>query len=414
MTPRRSLLPGLLPWLLVLVAGAARGADIPERIILNLTAQPATSMAVTWRTAGPHPDAAVELAPATDTAAFAGQTRLVRARSTPLTTDRGAVVHHHSAILDGLQPATRYAYRVGHTREWSEWNQFATAATGPAPFQFVWFGDPQDDVLAHCARTFREAARIAGGARLWLFTGDLCSDPVNDRWGELFQAAGFAWRQIPSLLTPGNHDLAYLRQDGAIVRDARGKKQRGLEVAPLWRSHFTLPENGPPGESGTTYAVDFQGVRFILINTNGPLDAKAAWLDRTLAAAPQLWSIVAFHHPLYSSGRDRDDQATRLAFGAIFDRHAVDLVLTGHDHAYARSQPLRGGQVVPSPGRGTIHVVSSSGPKSYPAQRLHHHLMARTGEGLMLFHPITVDGRTLRFEARTAAGNLYDAFTLEK
>ena len=120
-----------------------------------------------------------------------------------------------SAILDGLTPATRYAYRVGHAREWSEWNQFATATAAPAPFQFVWFGDPQDDVLAHCARTFREAVRVAGGARLWLFTGDLCSDPEDARWGELFQAAGFAFRRrfkgataifymaIASLIVPG-------------------------------------------------------------------------------------------------------------------------------------------------------------------------------------------------------------------
>jgi hypothetical protein len=75
---------------------------------------------------------------------------------------------------------------------------------------------------------------------------------------------------------------------------------------------------------------------------------------------------------------------------------------------------LRANQVVPDSAPGTVYVVSSSGPKSYAAQTLYHELMAKTGEGLMLFHPIAIDGRTLRFEARTAAGNLYDSFTLSK
>ncbi|MBI5688958.1 MAG: metallophosphoesterase family protein [Verrucomicrobia bacterium] len=392
----------------------ARGADQPERLILNLTAQPATSIAITWRTSGPHPDARVEIAVATDTAEFAQQARTVPARSEVFAPDRGAPVHHHSALLDGLTPATRYAYRVGHAKEWSEWNQFETAAAATAPFRFVWFGDPQDNIAEHCSRTFREAARAAGDARLWLFSGDLCSEPEDGRWGELFQAAGFVFRQVPVLMTPGNHDLAYLRKDGAIVLDEKGKKKRGREVSAIWRAHLTLPENGPPGEAETSYLVDYQGVRFVLINSNAPLEAKAAWLDRVLTENRQPWSIVAFHHPLYSSGRTRDDKATRAAFEPIFDRHAVDLVLTGHDHAYARSHKLQAGKIVPAAARGTVYVVSSSGPKTYAAQPLYHHLMAKTGEGLMLFHPITVDGRTLRFEARTAAGNLHDAFTLTK
>lgn len=57
----------LLPWFVA--AAAAAGA--PDRIVLNFTAQPHNSVAVTWRTAEPQPDAAVEFAPAGDTAALA-------------------------------------------------------------------------------------------------------------------------------------------------------------------------------------------------------------------------------------------------------------------------------------------------------------------------------------------------------
>jgi hypothetical protein len=395
-------------------ATSAVAADTPERVILNLTAQPATSIAVTWRTAAEHPDAAVEFAVATDTSDFAKAPQKVPARMERFETDKQAVVFHYSAVLADLTPGTRYAYRVGHEGGRSEWNQFATARAQPAPFRFVWFGDPQDDIAEHCSRTFREAHRLAGDAAFWLCSGDVCSTPEDYRWGELFYAAGFIFRSTPSILAPGNHDMGYLMKDGTVVLDEKGKKKRGGTVATTWRAHFTLPENGPAGSAETSYCVDYQGVRFVMINSNLDLAAHAAWLEPLLAKNPHPWTIVSFHHPLYSTGQTRDGQSTRKAFLPLFDKYAVDLVLTGHDHTYARSHKLRNNRVAGPGEAGTVYVVSSSGPKRYVLQPLYQDLMAKTGEGLMLFHPITIDGRRLTFEARTAAGNLYDSFTLAK
>ncbi|MFM8215573.1 MAG: fibronectin type III domain-containing protein, partial [Pirellula sp.] len=54
-----------------------------------------------------------------------------------------------------LQPATKYAYRVGDGVNWSEWFQFRTASTQPEPFSFVYFGDAQNDLrtLVHLVIT---------------------------------------------------------------------------------------------------------------------------------------------------------------------------------------------------------------------------------------------------------------------
>ena len=43
---------------------------------------------------------------------------------------------------------------------------------------------------------------------------------------------------------------------------------------------------------------------------------------------------------------------SRDAWVPVFDRHHVDLVLQGHDHAYLRTYPMRGGRRVGSPARG--------------------------------------------------------------
>ena len=73
------------------------------------------------------------------------------------------------------------------------------------------------------------------------------------------------------------------------------------------------------------YSIHFQGVRFLVINSNTRLQDQAVWMEKLLAENPNKWTIVTFHHPLYSMGADRDDQDTRNAFLTLFDTYHVNL-----------------------------------------------------------------------------------------
>ncbi|MEZ6045611.1 MAG: hypothetical protein R3C11_08555 [Planctomycetaceae bacterium] len=61
---------------------------------------------------------------------------------------------------------------------------------------------------------------------------------------------------------------------------------------------------------------------------------------------------------------------------------------------------------------GTMYVVSVSGPKMYDLGR--RPFMRRAAEDTQLYQIIHVDGDTLKYEARTAIGEKYDGFTLQK
>jgi hypothetical protein len=61
---------------------------------------------------------------------------------------------------------------------------------------------------------------------------------------------------------------------------------------------------------------------------------------------------------------------------------------------------------------GAVYVVSVSGPKMYDNGKLP--VMKRVAEDTQLYQIIHVDGNTIRYEARTAKGDLYDAFRLVK
>ena len=63
---------------------------------------------------------------------------------------------------------------------------------------------------------------------------------------------------------------------------------------------------------------------------------------------------------------------------------------------------------------GTVYVVSVSGPKMYDLGRPVRVEFRRVAEDTQLFQVITIDGNELRYVARTATSQLYDAFTLRK
>lgn len=85
---------------------------------------------------------------------------------------------------------------------------------------------------------------------------------------------------------------------------------------------------------------------------------------------PQRWTILTFHHPVFSPANNRGNPDLRAMWKPILDEFKVDLVLTGHDHSYARSGDVSGRGVsinVPSgynqaydPKIGTVYVVSAS------------------------------------------------------
>ena len=82
--------------------------------------------------------------------------------------------------------------------------------------------------------------------------------------------------------------------------------------------------------------------------TSGTPNLQTLWLERTLREArqdPEVDMIVVFMHQCAMSTSvpgNGSDLGIRRAWLPLFDRHEVDLVLSGHEHDYERSYPVRG------------------------------------------------------------------------
>ncbi len=386
-----------------------RATRLPDRIVLTFTGDPAHTQAVTWRTDASVEQAFAEIAVAEAGPGFKDKAQRQAALTRPFTSDLGDVRYHESTFED-LTPSTKYAYRVGDGVNWSEWFHFTTASDRPEPFSFIYFGDAQNDLRSLWSRVIREAYGDAPKARFLIHAGDLVNNGNRDaEWGQWFGAGAWLNAMVPSVPSPGNHEYPKLPAP-------EGQEAKRALCSP-WRPQFALPENGPEGMEETAYWIDYQGVRIVSLNSNEQLARQAEWLDRLLSDNPNAWTVLTFHHPVFSTAEGRDNPELRAAWKPIIDKYRVDLVLQGHDHTYGRTgldvtENVPTGAQARSSDGGTVFVVSVSGPKMYELER--RPIFRRAAEDTQLYQIISIDGDTLRYEARTAVGDVYDAFTLRK
>ncbi len=393
----------------------------PDHIILNLGEDPSSSAGVTWRTDTTVTTAVAEIAVATAAPKFwrngttyEASTMTFDARDVE---EAQVISNYHSVTFENLQPSTLYAYRVGDGDIWSEWIQFKTASETEAPFSFLYVGDAQNYVLELWSRLIREGYRKGPDAHFIIHAGDMINDAHHERqWHEWYTAGGWIHSMLPSILVPGNHEYDKIKPED---------EERQLSLQ--WGPQFTLPQNGVPGLEETNYYIDYQGMRIIALNSNRMIEEQTEWLKDVLANNTNKWTIVTYHHPLFSASAGRSNDLLRSLWKPLFDQYKVDLSLQGHDHAYAR------GRVEPyltedetnlldglnkRDYTGTVYVVSVSGGKMYElrpnawdgwdAER------DRAAENTQLVQLIDVSGDTLSYQSFTATGELYDAFDLIK
>src|SRR5262249_26582779 len=102
--------------------------------------------------------------------------------------------------------------------------------------------------------------------------------------------------------------------------------------------HAYLPRDG-----FLHYAVDDHALRIVALDTHVPgfhhgelCAERLAWLDRTLAGAPNQPTVVMMPHPPFATGTEHMDQHALhepAAFAEIVRRHPqIERILCGHLH----------------------------------------------------------------------------------
>ncbi|MCK5862282.1 MAG: metallophosphoesterase family protein, partial [Candidatus Hydrogenedentes bacterium] len=308
-------------------------------------------------------------------------------------------INRHTATLTGLTPGTEYIFSVGEKEDnlGDIAGTFTTAPDTVQPFSFIYMGDPQVG-FEQWGKLVQRAERERPDAAFCIIAGDLVNRGADrNDWDDFFFNADTYFTRRPIIPVLGNHE--YHLSNGTL----------------LYNDLFTLLKNGPdtvPPQHA--YSFEYSNALFIVLDSNKEPAVQTAWLDETLGNSDATWKFVSFHHPIYSSSPRRDNPVHRAEWLPVFDKHHVDMVLQGHDHAYLRTWPMKNNKQVESPAEGTLYVVSVSGTKMYDMGAFDYAAAAFADTSTYQAIDIQINGNRLVYKAHDGNGNCVDEIIIEK
>ena len=314
---------------------------------------------------------------------------------------------YYVARLRDLKAGHTYRYRVCTGGKKSDWHEFHLPQAHESETTFLYMGDIQDSIGGIANHLLREAFKRNPDTEFLVCGGDLTERPTDAYWGETFETLDSVGQSVPVLTITGNHD--YLK--GIVCQLERRFS--------LIHSYFL---DSMVGEN-QVFTVRYKNVQLFCLDSNREffyLWTQRRWLEEQLEKSRAKWKIVVLHHPLYSIRSSMNNLIQRWMFNDIICEHEVDVVLQGHEHAYARmttsSQPSTLNSklsTLNSKLSPPIYTVSHCSPKSYRIE--FDEMVDKFGTGSRYYQMVRTRGDTLFLTAWDAnEGTLYDSLYIVK
>jgi acid phosphatase type 7 len=326
----------------------AQGACDPEQIMINYGSD-STSMWISYATPCDQADSAVSFglskSSLSNTVATApGSTYTMGSYTSP---------YLYHGLLTGLKTNTVYYYTVGGSAGTSQVYNFTSHPGLSVPLTFGIIGDlgqtsnsqgTLDHVLAN-----PQISSIFHVGDLSYADGD---EPRWDSWGNLVQQVTTS---TPYHVAVGNHEL----------NDDSGR------TFTAYKQRFRVPDVA--GKQELYYSVDVGYVHWVMVagycenKSQQPCvqagSAQNTWLSQDLANVDRTktpFVIVTFHQPYASSNKAHfgEGQVISDAMEDIFYQNNVDLIFSGHVHAYERCAHYYKNKVDPN---GPVYITIGDG-----------------------------------------------------
>ena len=254
-------------------------------------------------------------------------------------------VNINQVLITGLAEGTEYVYVAGDGVTWSELKNFSTSVFS-ADTNFFIIGDTQEtkseeEAAFNSAVAYCNAIINSGiDYDFALQTGDFVDNGGNYA----------LWSNILNLFSPlsdidfvqvfGNHE--YEGSDGA----------------------YPAAMNFVPGKD--YYSVTYGNVYVAVINIYSAdgLNEAMDWIREDAANSNAIWKVLTLHRPPYFTNISGGSDTAHEMIPPFVDEVGFDAVFSGHDHSYARTEPMTGGQVDEENG-AVYFIVGAAEPGRY-------------------------------------------------
>ena len=251
----------------------------------------------------------------------------------------------NSVTLGGLVAGTTYEYQAAAGDKWPDTVESFTAGASGASQKFFVLGDIQAEDMTNITHIFEKLR--AGNYDFGIQTGDAVDKPTQ--FTELNGVVGLLnAEQLGSadvIHVLGNHEF-----EGDGDADIAG-------------SVFALPEHS----MGSCWSTTYGNVYVAVINYSGnagDMKTAAEWLVQDAQNSDAAWKILTVHQPAYYTNAKGGNAPMTQYIPAAVEEAGIDVVFSGHDHSFARTNPLKGGEIDAEDGV-YYYICGSSGEKSY-------------------------------------------------
>lgn len=230
----------------------------------------------------------------------------------------GGTYNSNKVTATGLKENKTYYYSYDNGNGYTKPAAYTTKSKKDFSFAFV--GDPQigssNELKGKDSKEFYDAQSNA-----------VKSDAFN--WSSTLNAA----------LEKTDNKLSFVVSAGDQIQTTKKKSPN---------KDASKSELGSNKVVGGDYYFKYGNALFIMLNTQDTNVAEhKQFIEQTVAANKDCkWRIVTLHQDIYGSAEHSNEpEITNLRYQLtpIFEQNDVDVVLTGHDHAYSRSKMLLGG-----------------------------------------------------------------------
>ncbi|KAL4643780.1 hypothetical protein ACB092_02G116700 [Castanea dentata] len=285
------------------------------------------------------------------------------------------IIHH--VRLKGLQPKTKYYYKCGDSSipamsGENVFETFPTPSPNSYPHRIAVIGDLgltsnttttidhliQNDpsmILMVGDLSYANQYQTTGGKGVPCFSCAFPDAPIRetyqprwDAWGRFMEPLT---SRVPMMVIEGNHEI---------------EPQVSGITFKSYLTRFAVPSAESGSKSNLYYSFNAGGVHFIMLgayvdyNSTG---AQYSWLKKDLDLVDRTvtpWLVAAWHPPWYNSysSHYQEFECMRQEMEAILYQYGVDIIFSGHVHAYERMNRVYNYTLDPC---GPVYIIVGDG-----------------------------------------------------
>ena len=281
----------------------------------------------------------------------------------------------YNVTLSTLEPGKNYEYLVGGVK-----GNFSTAVT-ESNFKFVAIGD-----TLSMSEAFKKNIEniLSEKPHFVVHLGDIQYYVHTDSWARIFAGLSPILTKTVFFTVPGNHEYEFSKD----------------EYTQYYLRFFPYSPTG-------YYSFDYGMAHFTVINTEESISEDSPqlkWLVEDLKTDKK-WKIVLLHRPVFTQIYEDFAQSILLP---IFSSSKVNLVLSGHSHAYERFE------YKDLYSEHKIHFIVSGGGGASLYYFTHKETMAKTVKAEVKYNIVVVE-ITNKITLRAIDHNktVFDEFSIE-